>query len=182
MKKLIAVVAVLFGLLLFTGCQDMMNTPTKRVEEFLGKYQTMDSEVMKQLDETLDQDNDMTKDQRKDYRDLMKKQYQNLSYKIKDETVNGDDATVEVEVEVYDYHGAIEKAEDYLEDNQKEFLGDDNKIDRGKFTSYKIDQLKSVKEKIKYTLNITVHKKDNKWVMDDISETDREKLHGLYDY
>lgn len=181
MKKLLAG-TVLMGILLFTGCTDMMNTPTKRVEEFLGKYQTMDSEVMKQLDETLEQDNEMTKDQRKDYRDLMKKQYQNLSYKIKDETVNGDDATVEVEVEVYDYHGAIEKAEDYLEKNQKEFLDENKKMDQEKFTSYKIDQLKAVKEKIKYTLNITVHRKDNKWVMDDISETDREKLHGLYDY
>ena len=34
---------------------------------------------------------------------LLKKQYQNLSYKIKEETEDGDNATVEVEIEVYDY-------------------------------------------------------------------------------
>ena len=39
MKKIIIIG---LGILLFTGCDDVMNTPTKRVEEFLGKYQTMD--------------------------------------------------------------------------------------------------------------------------------------------
>ena len=51
MKKLILVV---FSLLLITcGCDSMMNTPTKRVEEFLNKYQRLDSDVLTQLDEVI---------------------------------------------------------------------------------------------------------------------------------
>ena len=83
-KLLLSLFALLF---VVTGCSfsDMMNTPTKRVEEFLGKYQTMDSEVLRQLDDTINKDTTMSEDTKKDYKDVMKKQYQNLMYKIKDE-------------------------------------------------------------------------------------------------
>ena len=41
-------------------------------------------------------------------------------------------------------------------------------------------KMEAVKDKIKYTLNLTLTKKDKKWVLNDISESDRQKLHGLY--
>jgi len=179
MKKIITFLLVVF---ILTGCTDMMNTPTKRVEEFLGKYQTMDTEVLTQLDDILETEGTMTDEQKKEYKDIMKKQYQNLSYKIKDETVDGDDATVEVEIEVYDYHSAISEIEEELDKNQEAFLDENNNLDIEKFMNAKLEQLNNVKEKIKYTLYIDVHKKDDKWVMDNISETDLKKLHGLYDY
>lgn len=179
MKKILI---ALIGILLFTGCTDMMNTPTKRVEEFLGKYQTMDKEVLEQLEDVLEKEDTMSDDQKKDYRDLMKKQYQNLFYKIKDETVDGDTATVEVEIEVYDYHTAIEKAEKYLEEHKDEFLASDKTVDHKKYMDYKIKQIKDQKEKIKYTLNFTLTKKEKEWKLDDISEMERMKLHGLYNY
>ncbi len=220
MKKIILAISVF---LLFTGCADMMNTPTKRVEEFLGKYQTMDSEVLKQLDDIIEDEGVMTDKQKEDYRDLMKKQYQNLSYKIKDETVNGDTATVDVEIEVFDYSSSMKDAQSYLEEHKDEFLKDltealdgdkgnyeaddgivgqdddtdkettkdsdtdkkttdDDSIDNEKFMDYKISKLKDVKDKVKYTLTFTLTKKDKKWVLDDISEIDRLKIHGLYEY
>lgn len=190
MKKILIIIV---GILFFTGCTDMMNTPTKRVEEFLGKYQTMDAEVLKQLDDVIEEEESMTEEQRKEYQDLMKKQYQNLTYKIKDETVNGDTATVEVEIEVFDYQKAIDESEKYLNDNKEEFLVIDEKsndkktitsdiIDQEKYMDYKIKQLKDVKDKVKYTLTMTLTKKENKWVLDDVSEVDRLKIHGLYNY
>ena len=104
MKKIIVSVLALF---LLVGCGNMMNTPTKKVEEFLSKYQTMDEKVLSQLYEVIDSAGTMSKDQKEKYRELMKKQYKNLSYKIDDETEDGDHATVEVEIEVYDYATAI---------------------------------------------------------------------------
>jgi len=142
----------------------------------------MDTEVLTQLDDILETEGTMTDEQKKEYKDIMKKQYQNLSYKIKDETVDGDDATVEVEIEVYDYHSAISEIEEELDKNQEAFLDENNNLDIEKFMNAKLEQLNNVKEKIKYTLYIDVHKKDDKWVMDNISETDLKKLHGLYDY
>ena len=43
-----------------------------------------------------------------------------------------------------------------------------------------MDMTDIFKDKIKYTLNLTLTKKDKKWVLNDISESDRQKLHGLY--
>ena len=74
-KKLLLGITVLF---LIVGCGNMMNTPTKKVEEFLSKYQTQDEKVLTQLDEVIESAGTMTKNQKEKYRDLMKKQYQNL--------------------------------------------------------------------------------------------------------
>lgn len=179
MKKLICLCLSVF---LLAGCTDMMNTPTKKVEEFLSKYQTMDSKVLNQLDDVLDKDMTMTKEQKKSYRDLMKRQYQNVTYKIKDEKVDGDNATVEVEIEVYDYNKVIKEAEEYLEDKKEEFLDEDKAVDEVKFMDYKLKQMKDAKDKVKYTINFLLTKKDDEWKMKDISEIDRQKIHGIYEY
>lgn len=177
-KKIFVGIMVLF---LAVGCGNMMNTPTKKVEEFLSKYQTQDEKVLAQLDEVIDSSGTMTKDQKDKYRDLMKKQYQNLSYKIKDETIDGNNATVQVEIEVYDYASSISESETYLTTNKEEFIKEDTKeVDDEKFMDYKLKQLSLVKDKVKYTINFTLTKTDDKWILDDITEIDRQKLHGLY--
>lgn len=179
MKKILLIIMTLF---LLVGCETVMNNPTKRVETFLNKYQTMDSEVLKQLDETLSNDVNLTESQKKDYKDLMKKQYQNLTYTIKDEEVNGDKATVKVEIEVYDFNKAMTKADDYLSENQDEFTDGNNNIDNEKFMDYKIKEMKNVNDKVKYTIDFTLTKNNNKWQLDDIDEITRQKIHGIYNY
>lgn len=180
MKNLKKIFIGITALFLIVGCGNMMNTPTKRVEEFLSKYQTQDEKVLSQLDEVIDSAGTMTKEQKEKYRDLMKKQYQNLSYKIKDETEDGDTATVEVEIEVYDYATSIKESETHLTTNKDEFLDEDDEVDDEKFMDYKLEQLDKVKDKVKYTLNFTLTKEDNDWKLDDITEIDRQKIHGLY--
>ena len=68
---------VVFSLLLFTfGCENMMNTPTKKVEEFLNKYQRQDEEVISQLDEVIKSNNfSFDTSQSSAYKEIMKKQY-----------------------------------------------------------------------------------------------------------
>ena len=179
MKKFLLIIMTLF---LLVGCETVMNNPTKRVETFLNKYQTMDSEVLKQLDETLSNDVNLTESQKKDYKDLMKKQYQNLTYTIKDEEVNGDKATLKVEIEVYDFNKAMTKADDYLSENQDEFTDENNNIDNEKFMDYKIKEMKNANDKVKYTIDFTLTKNNNKWQLDDIDEITRQKIHGIYNY
>jgi hypothetical protein len=181
MKKLRKVLFIFVILFLVVGCGNMMNTPTKKVEEFLSKYQTMSEDVLSQLDTVIKDAGNFTDNQKEEYRELMKKQYQNLSYKIKDETEDGDNATIEVEIEVYDYGKAIKEAEAYLTTNRDEFLDEDKKeVDAEKFLDYKIIQIKDIKDKVKYTINFTLTKVDDKWQLDDISDVDRQKLHGIY--
>lgn len=179
-KMLIAFIMVLF----LTGCNnDLMNTPTKRVETMLNNYVTLDEEVVDDLDNTLLEETVMTNEQKSRYKDILKRQYQNLSYEIKDETIDGDTATVEVEIEVYDYRKIIDAADDYLNNNQDEFLTEDGTTtDISKFNDYKLDLLEEAKAKVTYTLNLTLKKVDDKWTLDDLTDTEISKIHGLYAY
>ena len=177
MKKLIAMLLCLIAL---TGCNNVMNTPTKEVEEFLGKYQTMDDKVIGQLDDVLKTDTTMSDKQKEDYKSLMKKQYQNISYKIKDETVDGEHASIVVELEVYDYAKAMKNADDHLKQNASTYVKEDGSTDDEKFMDYKIGQMKDMKDKVTYTITFTLTKKDDVWKLDDITDIDRQKIHGIY--
>ena len=195
MKKRLIILLSIFGLLV-SGCGNS-NTPTSKVEEFLGKYQTMDSDVLTQLDNIISNDTSMNDTQKKDYQALMEKQYQNLSYKIKDEKIEGDQATVLVEVEVFDYANSILESREYYNEHRDEFesddsFNDDKKDESGEvvggeidnlasFIEYKIKQLKDVTDKAKYEITFHLTKEDGEWVVEDISDEDRQKLHGIYE-
>lgn len=202
MKKLIAICFTL--LLLVVGCTDTMNTPSKKVEEFLGKYQKLDDDVLTQLDVVMDNDTEMNDKQKKDYRALMEKQYQNLSYKITDEKIDGDTATVDAEIEVFDYATSIKKSKEYYDGHKDEFKNSDDKnsdnvVEDAKdkaedakdkvedavedvkdYVEYKLKALKNVTDKTTYTITFNLTKEDDEWKLQDISDTDRQKLHGLY--
>lgn len=224
MKKIFVI--LLLGIFLLVGCGNNMNTPTGKVEEFLSKYQNMDEDVLAQLDDVINEEDSMNDDQKKEYRALMEKQYQNLSYKIKDETITDDTATVDVEIEVYDYATSIRNSKKYYDDHPDEFKDEEEETeatidtdgdndsstgnnaittpregenakeaddgivgeaveeiveDTSLFIDYKIKELKGVTEKIKYDLTFNLTKVDGKWKVEDISEVDRKKIHGLFD-
>lgn len=210
MKKII--VAFILGLFLLVGCDNTKNTPTSKVEQYLGKYQKLDTDVSKDLDGVLAKDENMSDDQKKEYRGLLEKQYQNLSYKIKNEEVKGNTATVDVEIEVLDYQSSITKSKEYYAAHQDEFKDNkqnDNEKEKDRkdsdkndtlgekaeevkddiaenidniasFIDYKIKELKNVDTTIKYDLTFNLTKEDGVWVIDELSDTDRQKLHGLY--
>ena len=92
----------------------------------------------------LSNNKDLTDDQKKDYKNLIERQYQNISYKIKDENTSGENATVTVEVETFDYRSALNKSEEYYENNKKKFQKDDGKIDQEKYWDYKISEMKKI--------------------------------------
>ena len=179
MKKILIFILSVF---LLTGCDNLMNTPTKRVENLLSKYQQQDTEVLTQLDDTLLEETLLSVEQKERYRNLMTKQYKNLAYTVKDETIDGKTAVVEVEIEVYDYNKAISDAEDYLISNASEFQDDLGNVNTTMYNDYKIKQMENVKDKVTYTINFTLSKVDDKWLVDDLTETERMKIHGLYAY
>ena len=177
MKKILL---LLVSLILVTGCNDMMNTPTRRVEEYLGKYQILDSTVLTELDNVVD-NSDYSDEYKEEYKELMIKQYQNLSYKIKNEQTNGDTATVIVELEVFDYNNALSEAEDYIDEHDSEFLDDEDETREEKIDHYKINAMKEVTDEASYTINFSLVKDNKKWVLEKISDSDLEKIHGLYE-
>lgn len=181
MKKILC--ALTFVLLL-TGCdwgKKMDNTPTKKVEAFLNKYQTLDGDVLDSLDSVISEETLFNDDQRSQYRDIMKSNYQKMTYEIKDEEVNGDDAKVNVEIEVIDYSKILSDAETYKTEHEDEFL-DNDEYSESKYVDYRLGKLKEAKEKVKYTVDLSLTKVNDEWVMDDLSTDNEAKLNGLYSY
>ena len=167
--------------LLFAGCDSINNSPTRRVEEFFNSYQTLDDKLLNNLDYSIES-NELNEEEKNTYREIMTRQYRDLTYIIKDEEIDGDNAIVKVEIEVYDYSKSISEASDYFMLHQDEFLDDSLMVSKEKYIDYKLELMKKNKERVKYTLSITLSKKDNKWIMDDISDSDREKIHGIFTY
>ncbi len=178
MKKFFLIVV---SLLSICGCDSMMNTPTKKVEEFLNKYQRQDDEVLSQLDNIIENGEYIFNDnQKKSYKELMQRQYKDLTYVIKEEMIDGNTAVVTVEIEVYDYNKEIQSAEEFYKSNPNEFKAEDGQLDNSKYMDYRINLLENTKERIKYTLNLTLTRTDKKWILNDITESDRQKIHGIY--
>lgn len=190
-----------FLLLFLAGCSTTMNTPTSKVEEFLGKYQNMDDDVLVQLDQVLDDDKTMSKEQKDKYRAILEKQYQNLSYKIENEDIQGDDATVDVKIEVLDYATTIREAQEYytehreeLEKEHEEEKSDDDSIssdvvedakdtieESAVYIDYKLKELENVSDTTTYNITFYLSKEDGEWRLQDISDLDLQKIHGLYE-
>ena len=181
MKKITMLLCGFF-LLLLSGCDDVNNTPTKQVESMFNKYQTLDEEVLDDLDRIISEEIVFDTTARDEYRKLIKEQYQNLVYKIKDEVIDGDTAKVRVEITVTDYSKIIAEAENYKNNNISEFTDENGKYQVSKYSNYVIKQLKNAKDKVKYTVEILLTKINDKWKLNDISEETEDKILGIYEY
>jgi len=136
MKKILLITTLLF---LF-GCENLSNTPIKKTEELLKKYQTLDNDVISDLNYVVDNEVTFSETQKEEYIKIMKKHYQNMTYEIKDDETDGNKAEVEVEIEVTDFNKVLKEADLYLEENNEEFLDDFGNLSISKFNDYKIEQ------------------------------------------
>lgn len=181
MKKLIIILSMLLALV---GCDmgTMNNTPTKQVEMFFARYQTLDNDVLEDLDNVVKEELTFNTTQREKYRDLMKKHYQGIKYDIKEEKIDGDKATVTVEIEVNDYSKMLKDVNAYLNKHPEKFQNDKGEYDEDKFGTYRLEEMEKVKERVKYTMEMKLKKKDNKWKLDKLTDEQMDKIHGVYKY
>lgn len=174
-KYLVACISIL----LLVGCslgKDMTNTPTKKVEAYMDGYQKLDDNVLNDID-TLLHDTEYTVEQKSRYKELMKKHYKDIKYEIKEEKINGDKATVEVEVEVKDYSKIL--SDDKIPDEIKDEEG--NYSDEA-YYDYQLGLMEKAEEKVKYTVTFYLTKTSGEWKIDDLNESTMQKIHGIYIY
>ena len=157
---------ILIGFIFLVGCT-LGNTPTARVEDLLGSYQRLDDGISFSYTNLTD-DVNLGNDIRKGYEEAIKKQYRNLSYEIKDEVIDGDNAIVTVRIEVMNYKEVIDKY-------------DRTDYEAIKYHELVLEALDNVKEMVVYTIDISLTKDNgDNWVVDDFSGEVRDKLLGLY--
>ncbi len=174
MKKIIVCLLVM---LMVTGCG--MNSASNAVSTYLKKYKTLDSEVLVDLESVIEKEN-LDEEEQDKYRDVLKKQYKDLEFEIVDEEYDGDIGYVTVKIKVYDLYKAQKDATVYLENHRDEFNDENGVYDQDKFTSYKLDKMQNMNDKIEYTIIFTVNKEDDKYVVVQPTDNDLEKIHGIY--
>ena len=103
MKKFILIIISI--IVIITGCS-LSNNPNSKTEELLGKYQGLDDSIIISPS-VLANDNNLNNDLEKKYSNIIKKQYQNMSYEIKDTKIDGNKAVVTTEIEVMNYKKVI---------------------------------------------------------------------------
>lgn len=178
MKKILIVIC---AVLLFAGCSCSMNDnkPDEAVNTFFEKYRSKDDDIITQLKDTIE--NEGLKESAKEkYEDLMKKQYDQFAYVIKDTKEEKDTATVTVELTVLNYRSAILKAEEELKSNPSKFNDDKGNFSEEKYMDYKIEQMEKVTDTTTHTIELSLTKKAGIWKVDELSGDDISKLHGLY--
>ena len=166
MKKIMLLLTI--SVLILTGCK-MANTPTSIVENVLMKYQRVDDDISRRIDNILLEQN-LTDDHAKRYRKLLTDQYNNLAYEIKDETIDGNTAIVTVEIEVTDYKKAI-----------ADLTFDSSVYTKESYDEEKLSKLEASKDKVVYTLELTLNKdRDGVWRLAALTNEQIKKIQGMY--
>ena len=166
MMKKIFLLAV--PILFLVGCT-MANTPTAKVEELLMKYQKLDNDISGGIDSVIAEQN-LTDDHQERYRKLLEKQYKNLSYEVKNEAIDGTNATVTVEIEVLDYRKVV-----------ADLTFDSTIYTKDSFDEEKLNRLESVSDKVTYTLELSLTKDvDGIWHLNALTNEQTKKLEGMY--
>ena len=162
MKKILYILVLT---ILLAGC-NLGNTPTAKTEDLLTRYQSLDKSI-KISSNDLIKENNLSEKYIQEYEKLIKKQYENLSYEVKEEVIDGDSATVTTEIEVLDYKDILTKYN--IDINTDEYH---NKL---------IKELKKTNKKITYTIDFTLTKNDkDKWELDELTIEQKDKLLGIF--
>lgn len=179
MKKILGIISIMLIAITFAGCTVNDTKPEDAIDTMFEKYRNKDDNVITQLKETIE--NEVMNDENKaKYQELMEKQYDRLAYVIKSVKEDKDTATATVELTVLDYKSAILEAEQELENDPSKFNDDKGEYSEDKFTKRKLELMEKVDDTITETVELSLSKKANMWQVDDLSDEDIKKIHGLY--
>lgn len=176
MKKIIIVFIMLLS---FTGCS-LSNTPKSKVESYLNNYNSLGEDVIADMESKVAEEN-LSKENRNIYKKVLTRQYEDLKYEIKDEVIDGDNATVTVKLTVYDLYKSTQNSLVYLNNNQNEFF-ENNAFSDELYNKYKLNEMLKMNDTIDYEVKFNLNKKDNEWILENPDRATLEKMHGLYNY
>ena len=132
----------------------------------------MDSDIKSGIDDVLKEEN-LNDSQKERYRKVIEKQYRNLAYEIKDERIDGDTATITVEIEVIDYKMVVNEVNNKYQGNTNYTVQE--------YNNTKLDYLEKAKDKVTYTIDFEVKKdNDGNWKLSSLSNETIKKIQGMY--
>ena len=177
MKKGITILITFTLLFTLFGCIGSLS-PSENVEELLNGYIKNDKKIMIELDKYIDKQ-ELNSEQKDLYKDVIKDEYQNIKYRIKNENIKNKKARVTAEIKVKDLYKIEKESDDYLKKNLKEFTTN-GKYNQNKYIFYKLNQLKEKNDTVNYDIKIYMTKKQDVWMINPLSDETIKKIHGMY--
>ncbi len=177
MKKLI----VLFVTVLLLSACTLSGTPSGKVKSFLNEYNKLSDAVKADL-ETKVETESLSEENKAIYLDVLTRQYEHLKYEIKDESIDGDKATVRVKLTVYDLYKVNKDAINYANNNLNEFMDETNVYDDNVFNRYRLNEMLKTDETVTYEVDFFLDQVNDEWVIESPDRIALEKIHGLYNY
>lgn len=176
MKKIL-----IWGLLLIliTACS-YNSMAIMAVKDYLDDYINFNNNVEESMNKYVEGEN-ISEEQKKIYKEILERQYRNLNYEIINESYEDNKAIIGVKVTVYNLYKVQKDADDYLVNHEEEFYTK-GVYDKDKFILYKLNLMKQTDERITYLIDFKVNKIENKWIVDQPSNSDLDKIHGTFEY
>ena len=79
-----------------------------------------------------------------------------------------------------DCKSAVLKVEQELKNNPEKFNDESGNFSEQKYMDYKIEEMTNVTDTTTHTIEVTLTKEAGMWKVDQLSNEDISKLHGLY--
>ena len=178
MKKIIIFIILI---LLTSGCSMPTNTAKDVVDDYLSSYQNLSKEVINDINVVVDNEK-LNEEQKNMYFKILEKQYKDLKYEIVNESYEGNTALVTAKIEVYDLFQAQKIASDTLKEDITQFYDKNKQYSNELYMTYKLNLMYLINERINYTIEFNIIRENDTWILKEISSTNLEKIHGIYDY
>ena len=173
MKKIMLLILSL----LLIGCSTI---PTGEINSYINKYQSLDSDVISELDDFLD-NTSLSIEILSLYKEVYLRQYRDLEYEIMDYKCNNNKCIIPIEIEVYDYLSVQKEALNYLASHESEFEDINGNYDVNLYEKYKLSLMSNVKDRVKYKINVNLKKELLSWHVLPFDNNDLLKIHGIYE-
>ena len=163
------------------SCTNKPLTAKSTVESYLNNYKNLSENVINDLNKVVENENidDSLKDK---YKEVLKREYENIDYKITDESYENNTAIVKVSITVYDLYLAQKEASEYLNNNISEFYDENNIYNKNKYIEYKLNKMLNQDQLVTYEIEFVTEMSDNTWIIKEVPKDTLEKIHGIYNY
>ena len=176
MKKIIVTVLTIF---IVSGCKSKM-LASDVVKDYLYNYINISKDVKNSLNIVIDNNKEFNQEDKKLYKKIFLKQYRDLKFMILSEEYDNDKALITVNINVYDLSKAEEEATNFLSTHLKDFYDENNIFNNEKYINYKLNLMYNTNERIDYSIVFFLNKKKNNWILEQPTDSDLEKIHGIY--
>lgn len=181
MKKLniILIFAFIFFIALFLFyIKNFSNKPKDVINKYLNGYISLNEDISNNIN-NLSIDG-LSLEELDLYKKILKREYSSLTYKITKVKRNKNNATIYVDLYVYDLCSAINESKKYAMMNIKEFYNENNIFDNTKYKLYKLKKMLKYNSKVIKKTYFNLIKKDNNWIINEYDESFYDKVSGIY--